>query len=76
VPGRDDRAAFRAWVRVHHPDVGGDPDTFAEGLRRFRTAAGTGGTRPATVVVVRRRPWPARRLARWRERRERARRLL
>jgi hypothetical protein len=37
--GRTDpegRAAFRAFVRTHHPDVGGDPAEFAEGLARFR----------------------------------------
>ncbi|MEA5366135.1 hypothetical protein VA596_41865 [Amycolatopsis sp., V23-08] len=36
---RDDpeaRAAFREFVRTHHPDVGGDPAEFAEGLARFR----------------------------------------
>jgi hypothetical protein len=70
VPARDERAAFRAWVRTHHPDAGGDPGEFAEGLRRLRD-------RPrASIVAVRRRRWPVRRLARWRERRERARRLL
>jgi hypothetical protein len=31
-----DRAAFRAFVRTHHPDVGGDPAVFAAGLARFR----------------------------------------
>jgi hypothetical protein len=30
------RAAFREFVRTHHPDVGGDPAEFAEGLARFR----------------------------------------
>ncbi|WP_328643944.1 hypothetical protein OHS58_22865 [Amycolatopsis sp. NBC_00348] len=36
---RDDpeaRAAFREFVRTHHPDVGGDPAEFAAGLARFR----------------------------------------
>ena len=39
APARDDpeaRAAFREFVRTHHPDVGGDPAEFAEGLARFR----------------------------------------
>jgi hypothetical protein len=39
MTGRDDperRAAFRAFVRTHHPDVGGDPAEFAAGLARFR----------------------------------------
>lgn len=32
----DERAAYRAFVREHHPDRGGDPDAFVEGLARFR----------------------------------------
>lgn len=30
-----ERAAFRAFVRDHHPDRGGDPDVFVAGLARF-----------------------------------------
>jgi hypothetical protein len=30
------RAAFRAFVRAHHPDVGGDPDFFAAGVAELR----------------------------------------
>ncbi|MQA10075.1 MAG: hypothetical protein GEU98_16270 [Pseudonocardiaceae bacterium] len=30
-----DRAAFRAFVRMHHPDVGGDPEVFIAGVNRF-----------------------------------------
>lgn len=30
------RAEFRAWVRAHHPDVGGDPEAFTAGLTRWR----------------------------------------
>jgi hypothetical protein len=42
MTGRDaaDRAAFRAFVRAHHPDVGGDPAEFAAGLARFRAESG------------------------------------
>ncbi|MEJ2870551.1 hypothetical protein WCD74_22485 [Actinomycetospora sp. OC33-EN08] len=29
-------AEFRAFVRRHHPDVGGDPETFRRGLEAFR----------------------------------------
>ncbi len=36
TPG--ERTAYRAFVRTHHPDRGGDPDVFVEGLARFRTA--------------------------------------
>lgn len=31
-----ERAAYRAFVRAHHPDRGGDPDEFVAGLARFR----------------------------------------
>jgi hypothetical protein len=31
------RAEFRAFVREHHPDRGGDPDEFVAGLARFET---------------------------------------
>ncbi|MGW4523405.1 hypothetical protein [Amycolatopsis sp. NPDC004378] len=60
MTGRDDpegRAAFRAFVRAHHPDVGGDPDVFAEGVARFR-AGSDGDSRfdaPITFVARRRR---------------------
>jgi hypothetical protein len=37
-----ERAAFRAFVREHHPDRGGDPDVFVAGLARFEV-----GARPA-----------------------------
>jgi hypothetical protein len=62
---RDDpeaRAAFREYVRTHHPDVGGDPAEFAEGLARFRAGRsevdpGVGDARydaPIRFVVNRR----------------------
>ena len=38
-PGTTERAAFRAFVREHHPDRGGDPQAFAEGLARFGRGA-------------------------------------
>lgn len=31
----EERALFRAFVREHHPDRGGDPDVFVAGLARF-----------------------------------------
>ncbi|MCO7218345.1 hypothetical protein [Klenkia sp. PcliD-1-E] len=43
-------AEFRSFVRAAHPDVGGDPDTFAAGL-----AARGRGPRPTTgqrITVV------------------------
>ncbi|WP_199431688.1 hypothetical protein [Qaidamihabitans albus] len=77
------RAEFRAYVRRHHPDVGGDPDEFAAGLARFDRA---GRERPAEqppgepdrfdapVVFVARRGGLAGAVARirnWRRRRRR-----
>ena len=42
-PGRrlspEQRIAFRAFVRDHHPDRGGDPDAFTAGMDRFRVGA-------------------------------------
>lgn len=41
VPQRTDpdpRAALRAFVRAHHPDVGGDPEAFRAGLAEHRAA--------------------------------------
>ncbi|MCE3555275.1 hypothetical protein LWC33_27970 [Pseudonocardia sp. RS11V-5] len=35
---REERAAYRAFVRDHHPDRGGDPEAFVEGLTRLRAA--------------------------------------
>lgn len=46
----DPRAALRAFVRAHHPDVGGDPVAFREGLSALRAALG-----PAAKRVG----WPA-----------------
>ncbi|APU16747.1 MULTISPECIES: hypothetical protein [Actinoalloteichus] len=37
-PASAERAALRAFVREHHPDLGGDPDRFAEGLRSLQEA--------------------------------------
>lgn len=31
-------AAMRAFIRAHHPDVGGDPEVFAAGLAELRAA--------------------------------------
>lgn len=50
----EQRAAFRAFVRDHHPDRGGDPEVFKDGLARYRALAagqhaavpGPAGTHP------------------------------
>jgi hypothetical protein len=71
------RQAFRAWVRVHHPDAGGDPGEFAAGLARWRgrlaapafPASPDDGAPPTTVTVFRTHGlWRARR---WWQRRHR-----
>lgn len=38
------RAAFRAYVRANHPDVGGDPDEFARWLAARDSAANAART--------------------------------
>jgi hypothetical protein len=40
----EERAAYRRWVRDHHPDVGGDPEEFAAGLARLRAATSGAGS--------------------------------
>jgi hypothetical protein len=70
----NDRGAFAAWVRAHHPDVGGDPAEFAAGLMRWRAAAGAPGVvAPVCVFRSRHGLW---RLARWLRRRRRGPRVL
>lgn len=53
-----DKAAYRRFVRTHHPDVGGDPAEFAAGLRQFRRGEIAAGTETAprgeSLVFVRR----------------------
>ncbi|MDL5156612.1 hypothetical protein [Actinomycetospora termitidis] len=34
---------FRAFVRRHHPDVGGDPETFRRGVEAFRAGRPSSG---------------------------------
>jgi hypothetical protein len=64
-----DRGAFAAWVRAHHPDVGGDPAEFAAGLVRWRAAGGTtGAVVPVCGFRSRHGLW---RVARWLRRRHR-----
>ncbi|MDN5859523.1 MAG: hypothetical protein L0H84_12950 [Pseudonocardia sp.] len=40
------RAEFRAFVRTHHPDRGGDPGVFVAGMARLAR------TRPASVPAT------------------------
>jgi hypothetical protein len=64
------RREFRAWVRAHHPDAGGDPGEFAAGLRRWRhrLAPGPGGAAPDVTVFRTGGLWMARRW--WQRRRQ------
>lgn len=45
-----DRAAYRAYVRANHPDVGGDPDEFAAGLAEFDREQPEPADAPIVVV--------------------------
>lgn len=48
----------REFIRVNHPDRGGDPDAFIAGMRSFGAEAGSLGTEPLPkVVVVSHRSW-------------------
>lgn len=52
------RRAFRAFVRAHHPDRGGDPAVFAAGVaayRRYQQPAGRAGPAVGHVVFYQRR---------------------
>jgi hypothetical protein len=68
------RRDFRAWVRAHHPDAGGDAEAFVAGLtawrRRRGVASGAPRSRPeVTVFRTRHGMW---RLAHWWRRRHRS----
>jgi len=62
------RRAFRAFVRAHHPDRGGDPAVFAAGVaayRRYQQPAGRAGpgrllgTSLSSAAAAAWRCWPA-----------------
>jgi hypothetical protein len=58
-----ERAAYRAFVREHHPDRGGDPDEFVAGLARFRAGHADPADDPrfdAPIEVVAPLPFPVR----------------
>jgi hypothetical protein len=59
----EERAAYRAFVREHHPDRGGDPEVFVAGLARFRDPPGPASgdrVRDAPAEVVPALPLPTR----------------
>ena len=43
----EQKTAFRAFVRDHHPDRGGDPAVFTAGLDRFRSPPADDDPAPA-----------------------------
>lgn len=62
------RAAYRSFVRTHHPDRGGDPEVFVAGLAHYRDLAAGAPPAPvrepdrfdAPVEIVRDLPLPTR----------------
>jgi hypothetical protein len=51
--GASQRTAFRAWVRSHHPDAGGDPAEFTAGLAAWRRRLSVAGVRTPAVRTAR-----------------------
>jgi hypothetical protein len=49
MPDPQERSAFRAFVREHHPDRGGDPEVFVAGLARFADGARPPAPEPASA---------------------------
>jgi hypothetical protein len=52
----EQRAAYRAFVKAHHPDRGGDPEAFVAGLAEFEKVA---AQRPAAPPPTPAPPAPA-----------------
>lgn len=48
---------FRAFVRTHHPDVGGDPDVFRAGVDAWRAHSAPAAA--PTIVFYRKRTFLA-----------------
>lgn len=56
MDGRDgltaeQRAAYRSFVRTHHPDRGGDPEVFRQGVARYRALADGQGRAPGAATA-------------------------
>jgi hypothetical protein len=60
----EDRAAGRRrreFIRTHHPDRGGDTESFIAGLRGFDDGQAPTGPDPLPrVVLIHHRAWPTR----------------
>jgi hypothetical protein len=78
VPGNDDqeRRDFRAWVRAHHPDRGGDPESFVAGLAAWRQRRSPAAQAARAEVTVFRSQHGLWRLRRWWRHRHGPRRVL
>ena len=72
TPGPPDlRGAYRRWLLHAHPDRGGDPNAFVQGLADWRRRLAAPADHPA--VVFHRRPrTPLARWTAWRTARRRA----
>ncbi|GAA4077959.1 hypothetical protein GCM10022214_39810 [Actinomadura miaoliensis] len=46
------RSAYRAWVRAHHPDLGGDVEEFIAGLAHWRARIAPPMSPPGHQVQV------------------------
>jgi hypothetical protein len=57
---RDQRAQRREFIRSHHPDHGGDTETFRIGLDSLDHPIPPWLQTPPRVIVIRSRPWPLR----------------
>ena len=71
-----ERRQFRAWVRAHHPDRGGDPDSFAAGLAAWRQRHAAPAARAQSEVTVFRTRHGLWRLRRWWRRQQGTRHVL
>jgi hypothetical protein len=70
-PDTHGRQAFLAWVRVHHPDAGGDPGEFAAGLYRWRAEFAVVADRQGAETTVFRTRGGLWLIERWWQRRQR-----
>jgi hypothetical protein len=50
----------REFIRAHHPDRGGDAETFIAGLRAIEAEQAPGDPPPLRVVIAAHQRWPAR----------------
>ncbi|MDP8975028.1 MAG: J domain-containing protein [Actinomycetota bacterium] len=55
VPSHEVRSAFRRFARLHHPDRGGDLETFQAGLEAYERLLGLRAPSSGAEVVFHRR---------------------